>query len=250
MKKLRDPYPDPEDMFADTRMTLGGHIEDLRTHLLRAGYGFLLAMIVSLAIGHPVLRFIAKPVEDQLVEYWQRYYDKKIQEEMEKAPDLQLKLPKNKLDLDELMMRLGPILPHVKLPNGTKLGVMYVEPDREKYLKSVAAFSIGIKPPTLKTFTVQEAFVVFIKVCMMTGLVIASPWVFYQIWSFVAAGLYPHEKRLVNVYLPYSIVLFLAGVFLCEFFVIPKAVGPCCGSMNGWGWSPTCGSTNGSALPS
>ena len=49
--------------------------------------------------------------------------------------------------------------------------------------------------------------------------------VLIQLWSFVAAGLYPHEKRLVNVYLPYSIGLFLVGVFLCEFFVIPKAVG-------------------------
>ena len=36
---------------------------------------------------------------------------------------------------------------------------------------------------------------VWVKICMMCGLVIGSPWIFYQIWSFVAAGLYPHEKR-------------------------------------------------------
>src|SRR5437868_6461695 len=65
---------------------------------------------------------------------------------------------------------------------------------------------------------------VFFKVIMMTGLVIASPWVFYQIWMFIAAGLYPTEKRLVNVYLPFSLGLFLAGIFSCEIFVIPKAV--------------------------
>ena len=35
MKRRGDPYPDPDDMFADTRMTLGGHIEELRSHLLR-----------------------------------------------------------------------------------------------------------------------------------------------------------------------------------------------------------------------
>jgi sec-independent protein translocase protein TatC len=40
----------------------------------------------------------------------------------------------------------------------------------------------------------------------------------------VAAGLYPHELRYVNVYLPISVGLFLAGVALCEFVVIPKAV--------------------------
>src|SRR5947209_17813049 len=59
---------------------------------------------------------------------------------------------------------------------------------------------------------------------MICGLVLASPWVFWQIWSFVAAGLYPTEKRLVNYWLPMSLGLFLAGVFLCQFAVIPRTV--------------------------
>jgi len=66
--------------------------------------------------------------------------------------------------------------------------------------------------------------VVWFKVGIMAGFVISSPWVFYQIWAFIAAGLYPHEKRLVNVYLPVSVVLFLVGVVVCQFFVVPKAI--------------------------
>ena len=62
------------------------------------------------------------------------------------------------------------------------------------------------------------------KVCIVTGLVLGSPWIFWQIWMFVAAGLYPHEKRYVNIYLPFSLFLFLGGVFICQFFVIPKAL--------------------------
>src|SRR5205823_3177156 len=58
----------------------------------------------------------------------------------------------------------------------------------------------------------------------ITGFILASPWIFYQIWAFIAAGLYPHEKRLVNVYLPVSLFLFLAGVAVCQFLVLPKAV--------------------------
>ena len=46
---------------------------------------------------------------------------------------------------------------------------------------------------------------------------LASPWVFYQIWLFVAAGLYPRERRYVHIYLPVSLVLFLAGVSLAFF---------------------------------
>ena len=40
MKRGAADYPDPDDMFADTRMSFGEHIEDLRSHLLRAIYGF------------------------------------------------------------------------------------------------------------------------------------------------------------------------------------------------------------------
>src|SRR5205807_815567 len=78
--------------------------------------------------------------------------------------------------------------------------------------------------PTLSTLSIQEAFMVYFKVCIVAGLVLASPWIFYQIWSFVAAGLYPHEKRYVNVFLPVSLGLFLVGVLVCQFLVIPKAI--------------------------
>ena len=62
---------------------------------------------------------------------------------------------------------------------------------------------------------------IFFMVCLVTGLVIASPWVFYQAWAFVAAGLYRHERHYVTKFLPLSLGLFLAGVFLCFFGVLP-----------------------------
>jgi sec-independent protein translocase protein TatC len=79
--------------------------------------------------------------------------------------------------------------------------------------------------PTLSTLSVTEAFIVYFKVSIYVGLVLAAPWIFYQLWSFIAAGLYPNEKRLVHVYLPFSIGLFLFGVVLCQFWVIPVAIG-------------------------
>ncbi len=72
---------------------------------------------------------------------------------------------------------------------------------------------------SIQTLSAQEGFMIWLKAAFLLALVLASPWVFYQIWSFVAAGLYPHEKRYVRLFLPFSILLFLAGAALCFFFV-------------------------------
>jgi sec-independent protein translocase protein TatC len=70
---------------------------------------------------------------------------------------------------------------------------------------------------------VQEPFVVYMKAAFVLGAVLASPFIFYFIWQFVAAGLYPHEQRYVHIFLPFSTGLFLAGAALA-FFVVFKYV--------------------------
>ncbi len=66
---------------------------------------------------------------------------------------------------------------------------------------------------------VHEPFVVYMKAAFVLGAVLASPLVFYYIWQFVAAGLYPHEKHYVHIFLPFSLGLFLGGVCIAFFFV-------------------------------
>ena len=72
----------------------------------------------------------------------------------------------------------------------------------------------------LGTFKVEESFMIWIKAGLIVGAVISSPMVFYHLWSFVAAGLYSHERRYVYLYLPASVTLFVAGVVLAFFFVL------------------------------
>ena len=76
----------------------------------------------------------------------------------------------------------------------------------------------------LTTLNVQEALVVYFKVSLLCGFILACPVIFYQFWAFIGAGLYPTEKRYVHLYLPFSIGLFLLGVMVCQFLVIPGAV--------------------------
>jgi sec-independent protein translocase protein TatC len=67
--------------------------------------------------------------------------------------------------------------------------------------------------------SVQEGFMVYVKASLVAGVLFASPFVFFYLWDFVAAGLYHHEKNKVYIYLPLSLGLFLAGAALA-FFVV------------------------------
>jgi len=103
------------------------------------------------------------------------------------------------------------------------LWISYGEPLKAAGLLQEATRIVG-DFDSMATLNIMEAFMVWFKVCLVCGFILGSPWIFWQIWMFVAAGLYPHEKRLVHVYLPVSLGLFLAGVLMCEFLVIPRAI--------------------------
>jgi sec-independent protein translocase protein TatC len=60
-----------------------------------------------------------------------------------------------------------------------------------------------------------------LKITLMAAFLVALPIVLYQVWAFVAPGLYSHEKKLVLPLVVSSTILFLAGVAFCYFLVIP-----------------------------
>jgi sec-independent protein translocase protein TatC len=59
------------------------------------------------------------------------------------------------------------------------------------------------------------------EISAMAGVVIASPWIFYQLWMFVSAGLYQHEKRYVYMVTPFSGGLFITGALFFVFLIAP-----------------------------
>lgn len=72
---------------------------------------------------------------------------------------------------------------------------------------------------TLIATSVISPFMVPLKIMLMAAFLIALPVVLYQVWAFVAPGLYAHEKKLVLPLVVSSTVLFLVGVAFCYFFV-------------------------------
>lgn len=68
-----------------------------------------------------------------------------------------------------------------------------------------------------------EAFFLYIQVAAIVGLLIASPYVMYQVWLFIAPGLYSNEKRLALPFVFVSSLLFISGAAFSHFFVFPWA---------------------------
>lgn len=76
--------------------------------------------------------------------------------------------------------------------------------------------SNAFEPLSLKP---TDGFFIWLKAGLVTGACLSFPWVFYCIWTFIAEGLYPAERKYVHYFLPISIGLFVAGVLLAYFFV-------------------------------
>ncbi len=77
------------------------------------------------------------------------------------------------------------------------------------------------KGATLIATNVISPILVPLKITLMGAFMLALPVVLYQVWAFVAPGLYTHEKKLVLPLVVSSTLLFVAGVAFCYFLVIP-----------------------------
>ena len=82
--------------------------------------------------------------------------------------------------------------------------------------------------PSAKPLTAlapADAFIGYMKVSLIAGLVFSSPWVFYHLWAFVASGLYEKEKKYVHMAVPFCAILFVSGALFFFFVVAPASLG-------------------------
>jgi len=128
----------------DTTMSLGDHLEELRTRLLFALAGLAVGLIICLCFGKYIIVFIQGPY----------------------------------------------------------ISVM------------------GADTP-LQTLAPAQGITSYMKIGLVAGLIVSSPWVFYHLWMFIAAGMYSNERRYVYLAAPFSAVLFIVGA-LFFIFVVAK----------------------------
>ena len=169
----------------DVRMTFGEHIEELRRRILASIYAFAALFFVTFFF-HEFVRNLAYRPYEQAVSSVQEKIDVKHAE-------------------DPIVFR-----PAVAFGFTGPMPVLIpVVPKRQ---------TIDPRPTVLSP---QEGIFQDIKLSSIVALLACAPFLLYQLWAFVRAGLYENERRAIGPYLPLTIGLFVAGAAFGYFVMLP-----------------------------
>ena len=210
-----------EDLL-DSTMSLGDHLEELRMRIIRALLGLVLGCIIALVFGRSIVNFLEGPYNDATAEFLFRV-DLDYQADLDKGiiPDgLRQSFMDNgaALSAGATAKKKGYLLSGrrwlISADNNSK--------DKNKYSIKKEKNQLNIyELVPLQIIAVAAGFTSYIQIALVAGLLLSSPWVFYQLWMFVAAGLYPHEKRYVYMAAPFTAILFICGAIFFLIIVAP-----------------------------
>jgi len=172
---------DPEH----TRMSLGEHIEELRKRLIRGLLAIFIAFFVGWFFRDFTTDIVMRPMFQTLT--W--------------------------IDRDQVAKKEAELKAH---PDLKRSEFFLTNDPQDKELRP--EYTVAKRPQALGY---AEPFWFALKVTMIFAFTVGAPVLLWQMWMFVAAGLYAHERRVVLSYFPVSLVLFVCGVLFGFFVLVP-----------------------------
>ena len=218
-----------EDLFEGKKMSFGEHLEELRTALVRCMYGLAVGIVIGFCISKQVINVVVSPLEAALKQYYVNYTVDTIADEYsvtgKEKQTIEDSITENGLVFEDVFVERSEFRRLVReslsdQPIETDIEVVPGEVAAElpefDYVRMRIWKDVAYR---IQSISATEPFFSWMKVGIITGLTIAAPWIFMQLWIFVAEGLYPTERKYVYIYLPFSLLLFVAGACLAYFFV-------------------------------
>ncbi len=217
------------DLFADSTMSFGEHLEALRSHLARCVVYLLVAAVPAAYLAEDVIDLATAPINSALADYipteeklpsgaeitkegflenlknvWSRWWEKP---DPSAPPEATPEPPP--AELLEVTITRAELRAALEGPDDGLVTLRFLAP-RIRELAEHSNLSNSLVSNDL-----MGPFLIYIKAILVTAFVFASPLIFWELWMFVGAGLYPHERKYVYLYLPISLGLFFAGAAFC-----------------------------------
>lgn len=101
---------------------------------------------------------------------------------------------------------------------GIVLAVFFVKP-----IIAFLAIPIG-GLDQLHAIEVTESVGVYMRVALLTGLIVSLPWVFYQLFQFIGKGLKENERKGILIAVPFATIMFLGGVAFAFYIMLPASL--------------------------
>lgn len=216
-----------ENLFKESTMTFGEHLEELRICLWKALVGLMIGFVLGLFVSPQVVKGIQVPLEKALKQFYKEKSLKAVEDNMEEfkgrgyPEDILEQIDKDGLLPEQVLVnplefrkQLGFDPPASVTENGDT-------GDSDEFLVELYLWKRIAESKQVRTssLSAHEPFSIFVKAGLLVGVLGSSPWLFYQIWNFVAVGLYRHERKYIHIFLPFSLGLFFGGAALAFFFV-------------------------------
>jgi sec-independent protein translocase protein TatC len=132
-----------------------------------------------------------------------------------------------KMSLFEHLVELRKRLLHAAgaIGIGMVVGLAASRPVMDFVLRPIqAALRANGLQDNVFAFSLQGYVGLYINLGLYMGLALAMPYVLYQVWLFVAPGLYKHERKAVSAFIVSSMILFLCGVAFAYFVLLPSVL--------------------------
>lgn len=177
-----------EDEVEASRMTLGEHLEELRTRLIRSTIAIAIAFAVCWAFRYTLDEVVQRPYRQASVELNQVLAERAAAAVSE-DPDVWREWYEETAYPEKRILRSDLRISDWMKGDAAAMGFFY-----------------------------------YLKVCFYFALFVGGPVLLYQMWAFVAAGLYRHERKVIHRYFPASVGLFFAGALFGYFVLVPNAL--------------------------
>ncbi|MCF6206218.1 MAG: twin-arginine translocase subunit TatC [Sulfurovum sp.] len=205
------------------------HLAELRKRLGLSVLSVFIGFIIAFTFHEAILAWITAPLDHALSEVKQSITHKSMtQWHIDvNASQQQTKEPQTKQTdtTDDAGIHAAQSLSRA-LSEAAQSAQGKLSASLEKAAKAANELAASLKAsevfnPQVTTHQVAGTFFVALKVSFFAGLLMAMPFILYQLWLFVAPGLYSHEKKMVLPFVIGGSVMFLVGVLFAYYIVTP-----------------------------